>query len=325
MPVWWVTGATGFLGQHVLSHLARRIHEHQSTEGDEASRIVALVRRDSPLGIHSGGIEHVRLASGTEDDLRRAAEQAPPDYVIHCAGQTPPAAENELRRANVEMTVNLLAALRHLARPVRMVVAGSAAELGPVDADVLPVAEDYPCRPVDTYGRIKWEASRLVLEQLHPLEPIVARIFNPIGPGLSSKQAFGRFASQLLSSTSDPLTLRVGNLDARRDFVDIRDVANAMITLAMAGRSRTVYHIGTGQSRRVGDGLNTLIRLSGRAIRLEIDADLGNTRGPSDSRADIRRITRETGWEPKIPWEKSLTDLWNEAKARAECLRPVGR
>jgi nucleoside-diphosphate-sugar epimerase len=85
-----------------------------------------------------------------------------------------------------------------------------------------------------------------------------------------------------------------------------------MITLALSGRARHIYHVGTGDSHRVGDGLDFLIRLSGKTVRARVDPSLRNRRGPADSRADISRIVDHTQWQPKIPWEQSLIDLWNE-------------
>ncbi len=145
------------------------------------------------------------------------------------------------------------------------------------------------------------------------LEVLVARVFNPIGPGLPETQAFGRFAARLSEPGPDPLPLSVGDLDSRRDFVDVRDVARAMIALAVEGRKRLVYHVGTGQSHKVGEGLDMLIELSGRAVQIEVDPFLGNRRGPADSRADISRIVAHTGWQPRFTWQESLADLWREA------------
>src|SRR3954465_8481467 len=126
-------------------------------------------------------------------------------------------------------TVHLLDALRALARPVRAVLAGSGGELGPVAADDLPVGEDYACRPAESYGLSKWLATTAGLAARPPLEVVVARIFNPIGPGMPPGLAFGRFARRLAEPGPDPLRLTVGNLDSRRDFIDVRDVARALI------------------------------------------------------------------------------------------------
>jgi GDP-4-dehydro-6-deoxy-D-mannose reductase len=176
----------------------------------------------------------------------------------------------------------------------------------------LPVAEPCPCNPIDAYGRSKWFATVAGLAERPPLEVNVARVFNPIGPCMPHAQAFGEFADQLASKMADPLPLVVGNLEIRRDFIDVRDVARALVAVALRGRSGLVYHVGTGESRRVGDGLDELIRLSGRSVKLCMDPRRSQRRAPLDSRADIRRIVDHTCWTPRVPFEQSLVDLWQE-------------
>jgi GDP-4-dehydro-6-deoxy-D-mannose reductase len=144
----------------------------------------------------------------------------------------------------------------------------------------------------------------------------VARIFNAIGPGMPLSLAFGRFAARLAEPGHASDRLRVGDMRSRRDFIDARDVASALIALALSGRPRTVYHVGSGQSRAVGEGFERLIRLSGRAVAIETPAP-GDAAGESpDCRADITRIRTHTGWSPSIPWEQSLADLWDEVGGR---------
>ncbi|MDR3632618.1 MAG: NAD-dependent epimerase/dehydratase family protein [Isosphaeraceae bacterium] len=296
MTRWLVTGGTGFLGTHLLKALEPR--------GDE---VIALGRRAVTPA------PSARFHEADLDDpvrVRAAIAEIRPTIVLHAAGRTPPADAYDLYRGNTMATVHLLDALRALDQPVRVVLAGSAAELGPVPCEHLPVAEDYPCRPADAYGLSKFLATSAGLAARPPLEVLVARVFNPIGPGLPATQAFGRFAERLCAGESDPLTMTVGDLDARRDFIDIRDVARAFLALADRGRPGLVYHVGTGGSRRVGDGLDELIRLSGRAVRVVMSPALAGRGGPSDSRADIGRIVAHTGWQPQVAFERSLAELF---------------
>jgi GDP-4-dehydro-6-deoxy-D-mannose reductase len=95
-----------------------------------------------------------------------------------------------------------------------------------------------------------------------------------------------------------------------------------MVELASHGSPGLVYHVGTGQSQRVGDALERLIELSGRSVRISVDPALANRRGPADSRAEIARITAHTTWRAEIPWEKSLIDLWNAARDLERMERP---
>jgi nucleoside-diphosphate-sugar epimerase len=300
-----VTGGSGFLGRHVLHALAA-----------SSSRVVALGRHLPPGW---PATDFVRADLDDFDGLRRAIATISPDVVIHAAGKTPPAPSSALYLANARATMHLLNALRDAGRPCRFVHAGSAAELGAVPVEQLPANEDQPCRPTDAYGLSKWAASRIALAAPPPLEVIVARLFNPIGPGMPTSQAFGRFASILAEPGPKSLTMTVGDLDARRDFLDVRDAAEALVALIDRGRAGSIYHVGTGVSRSVGEGLAELIRLSGRDARIERTP---SRRGPNDSRADITRIFDHTGWSPRVSWERSLADLW-EAAVRGRPARKV--
>lgn len=289
MAVWLVTGGNGFVGRQVLEALAA------GESGDPSPEIVVLGRRPP---VPARGHRFIEADLAEPEGLRAALDGLAPDYVIHTAGRTPPAGDEELYRANFWSTTHLLAAMRSLGGPMRIVLAGSAAELGPVDESSLPVGEDYLPDPVEAYGRSKWMATRSGLAERPPLEVMSARIFNPIGPGTPATQAIGAFAARLAEPGPDPIDLPVGPLTPRRDFVDVRDVARAMIALALHGRAGQVYHVGTGASRAVAEGLAFLIQASGRAVIVREDPALGRRPGPADSRADIGRIRTETGWEP---------------------------
>jgi len=309
MAVWLLTGATGFVGRHVLDALQGGVDGSSGS----VTKISVLGRRCPQRWSH----DHFIMADLTDAvDIRQAIVRAAPDFVIHTAGRTPPAPDEELYRANFWGTIHLLSALSSLKKPVRVVLSGSAAELGPVETKNLPVDETYLGCPTEAYGRSKSLANSAGLAERTPLEVVVARVFNPIGPGTPPTQALGRFADRLTDPGSDPLELELGDLDARRDFIDVRDVARAMVALALRGQPRHVYNVGTGQSHRVGDGLDHLVHLSGRAVRVSVDRALQSRRGPADSCANIDRIVTQTGWRPAISWEQSLGDLWREVEAR---------
>jgi len=308
MAVWLITGATGFVGRHVLGALQDGFDDSSRSE----DQLIVLGRR-RPVDWPEEAFVATDLNNANQ--LGETIRGIAPDVMIHTAGRTPPASDDELYRANFWATIHLLSALRSARRPVRIVLSGSAAELGPVDASELPVNETHACHPIDAYGRSKWLATVGGLSERAPLDVMVARVFNPIGPGTPATQAFGRFAARLNDPAPDPLELGVGDLDACRDFIDVRDVARAMIALALRGQSGLVYNVGTGQSHRVGDGLERLISLSRRAVRVSVDQALRSRRGPADSRAGIDRIVSHTGWRPRISWEQSLADLWTEVRA----------
>ncbi len=321
MAVWLVTGGSGFVGRHVLETLSADL----AGGSDPDAEIIVLGRNRPPNG---PGYRFIQAELNDPEGLRQALRGLAPDYVIHTAGKTPPAPDEDLYRANFWSTTRLLGALRALDRPMRIVLTGSAAELGPVAEARLPVGEDYAADPVEAYGRSKLLATRSGLAERPPLEVVAARVFNVIGPGLPATQAFGAFAARLAEPGPDPLDLPVGRLDTRRDFVDVRDVARALIALARHGRSARVYHVGTGESCAIGEGLALLIASSGRSVVEREDPALLRRPGPGDSRAAIARIVAETGWQPRIAFEKSLLDLWREVSGRQpvkSCARPRPR
>lgn len=301
MDTWLVTGASGFLGRHVLDSLNR------SRTGTE--RIVGLTRahKDSACP----GVEWVSADMLDPRALSLVVAKLRPTRVIHLAGRTSNATASTHYHSNILGTIHLLRSLSGLAHPVRLVIAGSAAELGPVPSHFLPASPELPCRPAPGYGLSKWAASKLVLLAKAPIDGIVGRVFNPIGPGMPRTQAFGRFATLLASAAADPLTLSVGNIDARRDFVDVRDVAAALISIARKGRRGVVYHIGSGRSRSVAEGLDLLIAKSGRDVSIRVDQG-ASANGPADSVACIASLTQDTGWRPSFAFEQSLSDLWQE-------------
>ncbi len=302
MPPALITGASGFLGRHLLAHL----------EGDW----IAVGRRRPPW-VEAKAYRECDLLDRA--GLETLVLETAPAVVFHLAGRTPPGGAEVFYRSNTLATLHLLDALRAAARPCRVVLVGSAAELGPVPGEALPVGEDYPCSPDGPYGLSKWLMTCAGLAARPPLEVVVARVFNPIGPGLPASQALGRFAAELAGGAG-PIRLEVGDLDARRDFVDARDVARALIALANLGRAGRLYHVGTGRSRSIREGLDELIRRSGREVTVDVVQALARPRGPSDSRADVGRIFEEAGWSAEISWEQSLDDLWADASGEPRSL-----
>lgn len=301
---WLLTGSTGFVGRHVVRELA----------GNASVRVVGAGRaaqaRDELLA------DYVTLTPDSVDAWVAIFRRFAPAVVVHLAGRTPPADRATLVRDNVELTGVILEALVRVGKPVRFVHCGSAAELGDVPVDHLPVAETFEPNPVTDYGRTKWDATRLVLNSSDPIEPVVGRIFNVFGPGQPANQVFGRYAREFLATgqkRDEPWI--VGGLSNRRDFVDVRDAARTLIALGLEGKTGCVYHIGTGVSRSVGEGLAILARLAG--IRQQFLDDEPAAKGPVDSFADIGRIRHDTGWLPLVTFEQSIDDLWREAARRS--------
>ena len=178
------------------------------------------------------------------------------------------------------------------------------------------LSEDHALGPVDPYG-----VSKLAQEMTaarSDTRTIVARPFNHAGPRQSAAYATSAFAQQIAeieAGRREPI-LRVGNLEARRDITDVRDTVRAYQALAELGRPCTPYNVCTGRARSMRELLDILLSQSRVQVRVEVDP---SRLRPSDNPVILGsrdRLTRDTGWEPRIPIEQTLGDLlehWRQA------------
>jgi GDP-4-dehydro-6-deoxy-D-mannose reductase len=283
-----ITGVHGFSGRHLAARLAET-----STD-----RLIGL-----PCDLTD------------PEAVGQAVERADPDVVFHMAGIFGSDSPEEIQRVNVGGFVHLRDALRRQAgrrgRPIRLLVVGSAAEIGIAGATRLPVAENACCQPQTAYGRSKWEATRLALAEPPdgPLAIVVARPFNLVGPGLSPRLGLGNFARQIADvALGRADAIRCGPLDARRDYLDVRDAVEAYRLLVERGRPGQLYNVCAGRSYEIGDLLQQMLALAGvRAEILSRPADrAGNL---ADIYGDPRKVAAECGWAAKIDIQRSLGDM----------------
>ena len=289
-----VTGNLGFTGRHLVRYLADQSPRPQVIGWDCGSG-------QDPLAAQ-------QLTESLADPvaIRSELEQHRPQYVIHLAGRTPPASDEQLWAANVGLTVNLFEAVKGLDPPPKVVVIGSAAELG--STPDRPVTEDQPCRPIGVYGGTKL-AQTLLAQQYHRgerLPVIVARPFNLIGPGMSTELIVGTVCRQL----ADPRLkqLRLGHLDGYRDFIDIRDAVAAYWALARHGQPGEVYNVCTGRAVRVRDVVEQLIKLADRQVEVITDERRLRRDDLDYSCGDNGRIVADTAWQPRYDLAMTLAD-----------------
>lgn len=294
-----VTGAGGFVGRHLLTHL--------DGSGDD---VAATDRSTDGLDITD--------APSLLELMRRVR----PEAVYHLAGasdvggswSTPQATF----RANAEGTLNVLWAARE-AGVERVLTVGSADVYGKVSADDLPIDEDLPMRPVSPYAASKAAADHVAL-QAHlgfGQHVVRARPFNHLGPGQSDRfvapALAGRIAANELSGETK---VKVGNLSPRRDFTDVRDVVRAYRALVDRGRPGEVYNVCSGRAIAVQELADQFIEMATIPMELVPDPDLQRPVDIPVLRGDSTRLRRDTGWEPTIPLEVTLRDLLDDQRAR---------
>jgi GDP-4-dehydro-6-deoxy-D-mannose reductase len=213
-----------------------------------------------------------------------------------------------------------------------VLVVGSAEEYGMVEPQDLPVRETSPLRPNSPYAVSKVAQGYLALQYAlsHQMGIVRTRTFHHTGPGRGEAFAESSFARQLVEIERGrrSAVLDVGNLEAVRDFADVRDVVRAYWLLLDRGGAGEVYNVCSGQGVRIRDLLHTLIEASG--IEAEVRVDPARLR-PSDIPAlvgDPRKLQQATGWEPRIPLARTLADLlqyWRELVGTPPTVRATVR
>lgn len=283
-----VTGANGFVGRHLIRALQ--------------------ARGDAPVAWHRA--THDVL---DRDGMRRAVAESRPARIFHLAGapHVGDSWKNSLPtlQVNVLGTHHLLEAVRleHPECRVLVVTSGMIYKPGPDALD-----EDAPLVPSSPYGLSKLaqdQLARLTVEE-DGLNVVVARPFNHIGPGQDPSFAVASFCRQiaLIERGMMEPELRVGNLDARRDLTDVRDVVAAYLRIMDDAATGTAWNVCSGTANRIGDLLNTLLGLATVPITTTTDPDRMR---PSDTPLLLgshARLTSALGWTPTIPIEVTLAD-----------------
>ncbi len=313
-----ITGITGFAG----SHLAERF----VTQGV----VVHGIAHEDPPFPHLAAIaDRVRVHRGNILDLSAvsaALDAARPDAVVHLAAQAVPtlAARDPVSavRVNVLGTATLLAALD--AHPeVRLVMASSADVYGAPDSE--RVDESAPLRPMNVYAATKVASEALVREfgDRRDAATTLLRPANQIGPRQHPGLAASAFAKQIAEAEAglaEPV-VKHGALDARRDFLDVRDMAAAYaLATDLTDAGAAVYNVGSGQAVPVAEILETLIGLARVSMRAELDPERVRSGEPTAFALDATLFRRRTGWAPRTGLLTSLTDTleyWR-AHVRAE-------
>lgn len=307
-----ITGATGFVGSHLVEHLL----DTTDWELVGVSRTMDHIRNVEHL------LPRLRLQVADCDDpasIERAVDSVQPDAVIHLAGQ---ASESQSWKSpaatfidNVVGEINLFQALIKANLRPRTLVFGSAVVYGTVKPEENPVGENQTLRPMSPYAVSKIAADYLGYQYFasHQMPVVRIRPFNQIGPRQSPEFVVSAFAKQIaeIEGGSREPVLKVGNLRAVRDFVDIRDTMVAYKLLLDRGQAGEAYNIGSGVGHTVQELLERLLALSTKRIRVEQDPSLMRPVDVPLILADTSKLRAATGWSPAIPIEKSLEDTLN--------------
>jgi GDP-4-dehydro-6-deoxy-D-mannose reductase len=315
-----ITGAGGFVGGHLSAYLLA--HTDWELMGTVYPHPVEAQPQEPRLQLQHADLRDPQVVQALVAEVQ-------PDYVLHLAAQsfvpTSFADPWDTLENNIRAQLNLLEAVRQSGREVRLLVIGSNEEYGAPQPDELPQTEESPLRPHNPYAVSKIAQDFLGFQYhlAYGLPVVRVRPFNHTGPGQSPRFVIPAFASQIArieTGLQEPV-VKVGNLEAARDFTDVRDIVRAYHLAVTRGRAGEVYNLASGQPRSVRRLLETLLSYAEVQIRVERDparyrpVDVPVVYGSAD------RFHRLTGWKTEIPFEQTLRDVlgyWREQVGKQE-------
>lgn len=306
-----LTGGTGFVGGHLCPRLVAAF--------PQAERLI-LTRSGDPVTRAGFATKVVDLTDRVA--VATAVQVFQPDLVMHLAAQASAASAAKLDtwRINLEATLHLAGAVTEHA-PTATVFFVSSAEIYGLSFRDGPASEATWPRPMNAYARAKY-AAELALADVLPASAtlIVARAFNHTGPGQDTRFALPAFAAQIaaIEAGHSAPRLMVGNLDAERDFLDVRDVCDAYLALLATTKpgDRTTVNIASGKAYRIGDLLDEVRALARTSF--EIVQDPARMR-PSEIARSVGRgeaLTQRTGWAPRFAISDTLRDVLDDQRQR---------
>lgn len=296
-----VTGACGFVGRYLVEHLL--------SCGDEV--LAGTFQSNHALRVPTVPLDVTSVASCLE-----VLNRFKPDVIYHLAGIAfVPEAEDNFDRAllvNVGGTNNLYRTCHLLNRGIKILYVSSAEVYGRISPAELPLRETTATRPANNYSLSKLMAEQVAAryDQFGNVHSVIARPFNHIGPGQNDRFVASSFAHQLaqIARGEAPARIRVGNLDACRDFSDVRDIVRGYRSAMERGRG--IYNFGSGRAHSIRWLLDTLIEVSGLTVEIETDPERFRAAEVPELYGDISKARVELGWEPRYDLRTTLGEIY---------------
>lgn len=306
-----IIGAAGFVGPY----LAEAIKTNMFCD------VVATKLPQEKLNLRD--MEEINLNILDEREISDVLTAKHPDYVFHLAAQSSVALswKNPKLTVNINIigAINLLNAIRKLDYAPRVLIVGSGEEYGKVEKSDVPINESTVLNPGNVYAVTKSCQNMMatIYAQAYGLQLIMTRSFNHIGPKQNPQFVVADFCSQVvkIERKMQAPTIRVGNLNAKRDFTDVRDVVRAYTRLIQYGKSGETYNVGSGHAITVQEILYAIISKSCSEIRVEVDSKKLRPVDIPVIEADTAKIFNDTGWKPEISLDQTIEDTlqyWRE-------------
>lgn len=303
-----ITGINGFVGRYLAEYL---LNQNMDVCG-------TYLFQDEKIEL-SNAIQLYKMDVSNEEEIAKVLKETKPDFIFHLAAQSSAAISwknpQKTMEININGTINLLENIRKLALNCKILLIGSSEEYGFVRPEDMPVRETHALEPGNPYAVSKIAQSMIgqIYARAYGMDIIMVRAFNHIGPKQSPTFVVSDFAKRIAEiekGQREPVLL-VGNLEAERDFTDVRDIVRAYYELINKGRKGELYNIGSGNSFSIQYILDMLLSLSNKKIEVKQDP---NRMRPSDVpviQCDNTKLVKLTSWRPEYTIERTLTDVLN--------------
>ena len=302
-----IVGGAGFVGSYLIEHLV-----------NDLKWSVAVTKMQNEEIIHEN-IEVYDLNILNKDEIIVLLNSVKPDYIFHLAAQSSVAVSwknpSLTIDVNVKGAVNMLDAVRESGCKSRILLIGSGEEYGHINAGETPINENNATRPGNIYAATKVAQNLIgkIYSDAYNMDIIMVRAFNHIGPNQLPTFVVADFCKQVAqieNGLKQPV-IKVGNLSAKRDFTDVRDVVKAYSQIIQKGKSGETYNVGSGKAIAIEEVLKMILSMSEADITVEIDE---NRLRPVDVpiiEADITKLVITTGWQKRIRIEETVAETLN--------------
>lgn len=299
-----IIGGGGFVGPYLVRHLVNDLGYEVTVTKTEKENLVSDIAQVVNLDILN------------KEQISEVLNAQRPDYIFHLAAQSSVAYSwknpSLTIDVNVKGCVNVLDAIRELDFKPRTLLIGSGEEYGHIREGECPITEENNSRPGNIYAATKACQNMLgkIYADAYGMDVMMVRAFNHIGPNQTPMFVVADFCKQVAEiekGIKEPV-MYVGNLTAKRDFTDVRDVVKAYALLVKEGKRGETYNVGTGHALAIQEILDTIISMSDKSIEVKIDPDRLRPVDVPIIEPDIRKINECTGWKPQILLSQTLKE-----------------
>lgn len=304
-----ITGITGFVGSHLSEFLLKQ------NSNDKVFGTYFNEKELANISDVRNQIELYKCDIAAKDQINEVARKSMPDYVYHLAGASSGAEEDRKKvfSVNVDGTVNLLESLKKTSKNIKILLASTGYVYGNAD-DKSPLTEKSEVKPMGIYAESKLEMEKQAKNfRKSNLAIFITRAFNHTGPRQSPDFVVPAFAKQIaeIEKKIKKPFLHVGNLEAVRDFLDVRDVIAAYHVIMTQAKSGNIYNIASGRGVKIKDVLEKLLTLASVEIKIRKDVNRLRPADISYSVGSFMKINEEFGWQPKISFKETLKSTLN--------------